>query len=384
MRTQYRLEVKRRKVLFSEIREKKASNKHLELIAETDESKKEKTENFLNKIGQVTRVFEFVPYISFTCEARDAERFASQSVEHVKSVDLANRVSANPTDIKRTNKSDMWNLEEIGAFYARKVSTGEGAKVAIIDSGIDYTHGEVASRFSSNKGHDFVNNYDPMDENGHGTHVAGIVAGSQCGVATNCTLYALRVLDADGSGSESDTMAALEWCLKNDVDIANMSLGSPLASRAFEDLCYYAANKGLILVAAAGNDQMPSYPAAFDDPVISVSAVDRGKNHAYFSNIYYTNDVCAPGVDIVSSYPGGYASLSGTSMASPHVAGSLALAVPLAKNDSLEYLLEDTAEKLGNTNVFGAGLVRADTLIDAVKNSVEKKSLIGVVKDVLW
>ncbi|PIN72951.1 hypothetical protein COV21_00590, partial [Candidatus Woesearchaeota archaeon CG10_big_fil_rev_8_21_14_0_10_45_5] len=153
-------------------------------------------------------------------------------------------------------------------------------------------------------GYDFVEKTgNPMDRSGHGTHVAGTAAGSYCGIARASRLYAIRVLDEDGSGSEADVMKGIEWALKSNIQIVNMSLGSPEYSEAFKEMCYYASSQGMIICAAAGNDGEPTYnyPSSFE-PVISVAAVDKRNKHAYFSNINDLVDISAPGVDIISSY----------------------------------------------------------------------------------
>ena len=194
-------------------------------------------------------------------------------------------------------------------------------------------------------------------------------------------------------------MAALDWAAGNGVDVVNMSLGSPYASTALEDMCYYLANKGVILVAAAGNNGFgPNYPAAFDEPVIAVAAVDEQNRHPDFSSIYETNDISAPGVNITSCYPGNStATLTGTSMACPHVSGSIALTLSaLNSNHDLEEVMESTAEKLEDgmfpdRSVYGAGLVRVDRMVKAVIESRKPgqlesygREMLDALKEVLW
>ncbi|MBI2142679.1 S8 family serine peptidase [Candidatus Woesearchaeota archaeon] len=258
-----------------------------------------------------------------------------------------------------------------------------------MDTGVEYFHTELSHSFGRVKGYDVIEDSDnPADRNGHGTHVAGTCAGLNYGVAIGSNLYAVRVLDENGSGIESNLIAGVEWCIKNGMHIVNMSLGSPVASSAFEEICYAAAEKGVILVAAAGNNggEFAMYPAAFGDPVIAVAAVDRYNRHADFSNIFMTNDISAPGVEIPSSYIGGsYASLSGTSMASPHVAGSIALALPLVRNQDIYGLLDSTAENIGNDgDVFGAGLVRADGMVKELLNGNRFPAALKAIVGALW
>ncbi len=390
------LRVQRKEVLLSRILKSKKEREPLEIIIETENSRKvkERVAKQLRKLGKITHVFKTIPYIGIICTGEDAEQIANKiyrkdvnrifeksfrySLDAIKSVDLSNKFSIIPI---KTNsrayfspKENLWNLENIGAYKAHESSRGSGAKIAIIDTGVDYTHPELSSNFTRKKGHDFIkDDEDPMDENGHGTHVAGTCAGKNCGVAPDATLYAVRVLDENGSGSDMTVAAGIEWAMLNNIDIAGMSLGGPTASRALEDMCRLASQNNILLVAAAGNSGYgPNYPAAFGDYVIAVAAVDRNNKHADFSNIWETNDISAPGVGIYSSYPGGeYRVLDGTSMATPHISGALGLMISKARKPNLaEETMCKTAKKLeyngeyDNSWVFGAGLVRADNMLE--------------------
>ena len=385
MERNHRLEFSRRRALNRQISGGKNSGHPIELIVKTEYGKRDKLVRELGKVGTVTRVFNSIPYLSFRCDAADAEKL-NQSfrklADHkayraiaasISVIDVSNTVRI-PDFTKSRGDGDMWNLENIGVYEAQKIASGGGISLAIVDTGVDYGHPEVAHAFGSVKGYDFIRDTDdPMDFNGHGTHVAGIAAGSNYGVAGDCRAYAARVLDENGSGNEADTIAALDWAADHDVDVINMSLGSESASTALEDMCYFLANKGTFIVAAAGNSGFgPSYPASFGDPVVAVAAVNRKNKHADFSNIYDTNDISAPGVNITSSYLGGYETLSGTSMAAPHVSGAFALAASALKRDcDLEGVMENTAQKLENgsiprRDIYGAGLVRVDGMAKAV------------------
>jgi hypothetical protein len=150
-----------------------------------------------------------------------------------------------------------------------------------------------------------------------------------------------------------------------------MSLGSGGATSVFQNICDVAYSKGLILVAAAGNEGFGnSYPAAFGPSVISVAALERDGRHADFSNICDTLDISAPGVEIISSYlNGGYCSMSGTSMASPHVSGCAALYKAYSNSLDFEEAMKETATELNantsypDSEIFGAGLIRIDTML---------------------
>jgi subtilisin family serine protease len=252
-------------------------------------------------------------------------------------------------------------------------TTGGGLKVAVIDTGIDYTHPDLAANIWTNPGeipgngidddgngyiddvhgYDFVNNDgDPLDDMGHGTHVAGTIAavgnngmGVTGVVWGDVKLVALKFLDANGSGSISDAIRAINYCVANGITISNNSWGSGIGFLALRDAIKSAGNAGHLFVAAAGNnsddaDISPSYPAAFDlNNIISVAATDRFSQLASFSNYGKTSvDIGAPGQDIVSTFPTyltdwmvsrgfstDYGTISGTSMATPHVTGAAVL-----------------------------------------------------------
>ncbi|MBI2848379.1 MAG: S8 family peptidase [Chloroflexi bacterium] len=274
---------------------------------------------------------------------------------------------------------DGWGVDRIDAEQAWAAgNTGDGIKVAIIDTGIDYNHPDIGGIAG---GWDWVNNDgDPMDDNGHGTHVAGIVAARQngvgvVGVAPGVQLYALKVLDASGYGYWSNIIAALGWAKDNGMQVANMSLGSNVAPKALQTAADRAYAAGVLLVAAAGNDGTGkvSYPARYSS-VIAVAATDANDVRPWWSNFGSQVELAAPGVGILSTIPGGgYAAYSGTSMATPHVAGSAALAFAsgLVTDSDGKYgianevrkLLQQTADDLGplgKDNYYGYGLVDAE------------------------
>jgi hypothetical protein len=268
-----------------------------------------------------------------------------------------------------TRFSDLWGMRNTGqaggapgadidATAAWDISTGSSSiVVAVTDSGVDYTHPDLAANMwrdpNGNFGYDFANNdNDPMDDLGHGTHVAGIigaVGNNNLGVAGVCwrvRIMAVKIIDANGQGYLSDLISGVDYAVSNGARVINASWGFapgvPLSAvQPLYDAISAAQGANVIFVAAAGNnygnnnDVSPVYPASFDlDNIISVMAVTNTDSVSGYSNHGLTSvDIGAPGGsnsggsdDILSTYPGGgYAYRAGTSMASPHVAGACAL-----------------------------------------------------------
>lgn len=210
-----------------------------------------------------------------------------------------------------------------------------------------------------------------MDGNGHGTHCAGTIAAAingagVVGVAPAAFLFAVKVLSSSGSGAWSNLIAGIDWCITNRMRIVSMSLGAPSAPSAVETICNTAWSKGLLLIAAAGNEGGPvGAPAKFGS-VVAVSAIDSGNLLASFSNRGPEVELCAPGVNVLSTLPGGtHGRLSGTSMACPHVSGAAALAWGghrYSDNVTVRRLLARTSDNLGipgRDEKFGYGRVDA-------------------------
>ncbi|RWZ58199.1 peptidase S8 [Halobacillus fulvus] len=233
-------------------------------------------------------------------------------------------------------------------------------EIAIIDSGVDYNHPDLDGK--TILGYDFVDNdYDPMDLNNHGTHVAGTAAAETnnsqgvAGMAPNTKILAVRALGANGSGSLYDIADAIRYSADYGAEVINLSLGCDCDTQTLEDAVNYAWNKGSVVIAAAGNDGVSTTfePASYDN-AIAVGAVDSNNNKASFSNYGTWVDVTAPGVDIASTMPnGGYAYMSGTSMAAPHVAGLAGLLASQGRsNDNIRAALEQTADPIYGTGFY--------------------------------
>ncbi|HCF71272.1 MAG TPA: serine protease [Syntrophomonas sp.] len=216
---------------------------------------------------------------------------------------------------------------------------GKGAVVAIIDTGVDYRHPDLAPNMIG--GISMVSGVkDYMDDNGHGTHVAGTIGanGKLLGVAPECKMLAIKVLNADGSGAIGDINRGLAWARNwrgpggEQVDVINMSLGGPLPNPTLHAEIIKTVGQGITVICAAGNagDGNPntdevSYPAYYPETV-AVGAIDLSTGIANFSNSNSSINVVAPGVDTYSTYPENrYINLSGTSMAAPHISGAAAL-----------------------------------------------------------
>jgi subtilisin family serine protease len=318
--------------------------------------------------GQVRYAYRLVPGIAASLPAPAVA--ALQNNPSVLAIEPDGRVEAYDAELDFT-----WGVARIGsgAIHGSGVS-GAGVRVAVFDSGMEYTHSELAHAFAG--GRDFVNgDDDPADDNGHGTHVSGTIAAADndqwvVGVAPGVQLFAIKILDATGQGSFSDVIAGLQWAVDQGVHVTNHSYGSSadpgtLVAQAFAN----AAAAGLLHVAAAGNTgncrgtgNNVGYPARYDD-VIAVAATDGADNRACFSSTGPAVEVAAPGDIILSTYPSGqFAYGSGTSMASPHVAGAAALLVSRGVPDATQVrgLLGGTAIDLGDSGrdkLFGFGLV---------------------------
>ncbi|WP_340819909.1 S8 family serine peptidase [Methanolobus sp. WCC4] len=271
-----------------------------------------------------------------------------------------------------------WGVCRIEADRVHDLCCGSGVKVALIDTGIDYMHPDLAGSYHG--GYDFVNSdADPMDDKGHGTHVAGIIAAADdgigvIGVSPGVELYALKVLDHQGTGWLSDINAAIDWAIDNDMDVISMSLGGSDNFTSMFELCQAAYDSGIVIVAAAGNSYggNVSYPAAYDQ-VIAVSAISIVNSNTCFSSSGNEIELCAPGSSIYSTtLEGGYDHRSGTSMAAPHVSGAVALLLSVNSTLSpveVRKILDATATDLGDEGkdgLYGYGLVNANTSLEAV------------------
>ena len=288
--------------------------------------------------------------------------------------------------LNNTGQSGGTSNADINAPEAWNISTnGTNVIVAVIDTGIDYTHPDLAANMWVNAaeanglpgvdddgngyiddiyGYDFVNNDgNPMDDHYHGTHCAGTIGAvgnngvGVTGVCWNAKIMALKFLDSSGSGYDSDAIECIHYAILMGAKVLSNSWGGGGYSQALKDAIDAAGNANILFIAAAGNsnsnnDTSPFYPASYTSAnIIAVLATDRYDNMSGFSSYGLTSvDIGAPGSDILSCQPGGnYQYLSGTSMATPHVSGAAALvwsSSPSTPYQEVKDLLIQTADKI--------------------------------------
>jgi thermitase len=266
--------------------------------------------------------------------------------------------------------AEQWGLAKVQAQAAWATTPGKKETVlAIIDTGIDYNHPDLAGRVI--KGRDFVNNDDdPMDGHAHGTHCAGIAGATAnngigiAGVAPGVTLMAVKVLSDQGSGTTDGVCAGIVWAADNGAHVISLSLGGAGGKQAKQAAVDYARSKGAVVVAAMGNNggNVAVYPGA-SDGVIAVGSTSADDTRSSFSNFGDWITVGAPGHQILSTVPGGgYKAYSGTSMATPHVAGLAALlhsANPGMSADAITERIKQTADDIGPSRLRPAVRSRA-------------------------
>lgn len=308
-------------------------------------------ENSINDLENLPGVINVEPDFLVTASGKPVPVIPAQTIEW---------------GVKRVNAPQAWTSGH----------TGAGVKIAVLDTGIARHSDLTIAGGVAFTGRSYV------DDNGHGTHVAGIIAARDntigvVGVAPEALLYAVKVLDRKGSGYVSDVVAGIDWAISEKMDIINMSLGSSSKSDALETAVNKAYDNGILLVAAAGNSgtintsiQNVEYPAKFSS-VIAVAATDTVDLRASFSSTGPEVEVSAPGVNIKSTYlNNSYVTMSGTSMATPMVSGDLALLIqanPTLTNTQLRALLDNLSADqrvidlgtIGKDNLYGYGLIQA-------------------------
>ncbi len=276
-------------------------------------------------------------------------------------------------DITYTEADKAWPL----------INQKREVKVAVLDTGIDYTHPDLENRVSVEDGYNFVdNNYETMDDNGHGTHISGIIAAQAnngiglVGITGNLDVKILpvKVLDESGYGDTINIVKGIIYAVDSGADIINLSLGVQAKSELIAKAIEYAKSKGVFVVAAAGNDNENSDNfSPSGDGAFTVAAMNYNYRKAYFSDYGDSIKVAAPGVQILSTVPGGYEAWDGTSMAAPVVSGIAAMLKaenPQLSPNEMEGILDSTATDImykGKDQESGYELVNAYNAIRKVK-----------------
>lgn len=347
--------------------------------------------------GEIRAVFHIVNVISANLSRSSMEAVSRHPlVAYVEEIAM----------VRALQQEIPWGVEKIQAPEAWEITKGAGVKVAILDTGIDIDwngtelniKGGVNFQGTAKDGSTDPKDWD--DKNGHGTHVAGIVAALDdgdlyVGVAPEVSLYAVKVLGAGGSGTYEDLIQGIEWAVNNSIQIVSMSLSGSENLQSLNDTCKNAFDAGVLLVAASGNDgdgnatntDPISYPATYDS-VIAVGGTDENDAVWEDSSTGPHVELSAPATNIPSLYKWPFtATASGTSMATPHVSGTAALiwaALPTYTNDQVRKRLRETVTDLGPPERdpgYGYGLVNASKAVTvpdiAITSVMPSKTVVG-------
>ncbi|QGR00345.1 peptidase S8 [Paenibacillus psychroresistens] len=319
----------------------------------------------------------FMAFISTPAESANPEKPKHQPLKIICglscSLDFINQhlkllplIASIETDIKLASLHAQgeqfipWGVSHIRAPEVWSRSTGKRVKIGVIDTGVDYSHPDLQR--SVYGGINLVQRHMlPMDDNGHGTHIAGTIAAASqrsgiIGVAPNAAIYAVKAFDYNGSAFVSDIIQGIEWCVRYRMDIINMSFGMKNHSKALEAAVRNAVYSGRVVVASSGNNgkkNLLDYPARFP-LTIAVGATNQSHKIAGFSNRGHRIDIYAPGDKIYSTWlHGKYNIMSGTSMATSHVTGVIALmlaAKPGLSPRQIKLMLQRNASTLSLKN----------------------------------
>ncbi|WP_413286712.1 S8 family serine peptidase [Bacillus mojavensis] len=355
---------------------------------------KDGKETVLDSDAEVEQQYKHLPAVAVKADQKTVKEF-KQDPDILYVENNVTFTAADNTDLKilsedadTSDNFEQWNLEPIQVKQAWKEGlTGKNVKIAVIDSGISpHDDLSISGGYSAVS---YTSSY--KDDNGHGTHVAGIIGAKHNGygidgVAPEAQIYAVKALDQNGSGDLQGLLKGIDWSIANGMDIVNMSLGTSSDSQILHDAMDKAYEKGVLLVAASGNDgngKPVNYPAAYSS-VVAVSATDQHNQLAAFSTTGNEVEFSAPGTDITSTYLHQYyATGSGTSQATPHAAAMFALLKqrdPGNTNVQLRALMQKNIVDLGMTGrdqQFGYGLIQykaqqADKAYAAAEQAVKK------------
>lgn len=283
-------------------------------------------------------------------------------IEHFGRLTLDQTLSISDAGAPPDSQNVPWGIDKVKALSAFSKSKGAGVIVCTVDTGVDPTHPDLRNNIIG--GESIVRSswrwYPWGDDNGHGTHVAGIIAAENnsfgvVGVAPEAKIFAVKAMDSMGTGYSSGVADGIQSCIQNNAKVINLSLASPSDSALIHKAIQSAVNKGITVVAASGNfGSNVSYPAKYPE-VIAVSAINSKSEWLSLSNHGPEIQFTAPGEDVLSTLPyGRYGKMTGTSMASPHVAGVAALALASGKQRIVGDDIGLTKEQEGN------GLINAE------------------------
>ncbi|MGI8385671.1 S8 family serine peptidase [Robertmurraya sp. P23] len=336
-------------------------------------------EDIIEETEKVDYEFQTVPAISVSVTEDEIQKLESNpNIDYIEenilfSITETESIRVLQSAMASSTGGTQWNIHQTNAQLSwNEGYTGDGVNVAVLDTGIA-SHNELAIAGGVSTV-DYTNSW--QDDNGHGTHVSGIIAAQPniasvngldiTGVAPDVNLFAVKVLDKAGAGNLQDILEGLDWSISNGMDIVNLSIGTSEYSQLFEQMINKAYNSGIIIVAASGNDGLQNsvnYPAKFTN-TIGVSSVNQSLNISNFSSTGNEVEFSAPGENIISTYKDGdYTIESGTSQATPHVTGMLALLkekYPTVTNSELKTLLRNHTKDLGVTGkdpYYGYGMI---------------------------
>lgn len=314
---------------------------------------------FLTHLGIVIGEY-FTPSASHVMDGHPAVEYTEQDIRITITEPIVGTVTP-PYEQKIP-----WGVAMVDAPKVWPISRGRGVRVAVIDTGIAADHPAIRDNYKG--GINILSpHFSPTDYNGHGTHVAGIIAGRMAetgivGVAPRTHLYAVKAFNRKGSANLSDLLSAINWCIENKMQIINMSFGMDKLSESLKQAIQIAHRKGIIMVAATGNQGLTAkidFPARYPE-TIAVTSVSKDGNLSFFSNYGKGVDLAAPGDRIPSAWlNNSKREMSGTSMAVPHVTGTIALLYhlnPSLNPEQIRYILTQTSIK---SRKIGIGVINS-------------------------
>ena len=370
-----------------------ADGKHVEKRAEKIKRKIEKKTNIEVKLRHHNEELRYVAFDTSEASEKSRRKLKKRLRKHDKVKYVERNATYESLQVPNDPRfGDQYADQLVNAPEAWDTTFGDaGVTVAVVDQGVKYDHPDLDGNVASDPGYDFVDgDSDPYpdeltDQNGdgkvemHGTHVAGIAAAAvnnDEGVSGigNSTVISGRALSETGSGSTADIADAVQWAADQGADVINLSLGGGGATTTMQNAVSYATSQGSLVVAAAGNDygQPVSYPAAYSE-CLAVSALDPDETLADYSNLGPEIELAAPGTNVLSTWvDDGYDKISGTSMATPVVAGvaGLTLAAHDLTNAELRSHLKATAVDVGlPSDEQGSGRVDAGNAVTTTPGS---------------